>query len=190
MRDQADRFRVERLTLRLTIPACAELLRVSPRTVSNWEAGKVRIPYASYKLMRVLRGSKLLGPEWSGFSIRGSRLCTPEGRELHASDLAWWSLMVLQAQEYRHQRAVATGRHVQPLAAAMLSHCRAPAALVQSRETQVCRQSVDTSGDFSPLWPVNKIATALRSDAVRTPRAVGPSSNTGQKVRRRTWRTA
>ena len=67
----------------------------------NWEAGKVRIPYAAFKLMRVLRGGKVLGAGWEGFRVRDRTLCTPEGHEFHAGDLAWWSLLVRQAREFR-----------------------------------------------------------------------------------------
>lgn len=52
----ADRFRDARHLCLLSIEACATLLRVSPRTVRNWEAGTIRIPCAAFKLMRIPPG--------------------------------------------------------------------------------------------------------------------------------------
>lgn len=100
----AARFREARLSCFLTVEGCADLLRVSVRTVQNWESGTVRPPYAAYKLMRVLRGGKVLGPEWRGFTIRADRLNTPEGHTFHAGDLSWWSLLVRQARAYGNAR--------------------------------------------------------------------------------------
>jgi transcriptional regulator with XRE-family HTH domain len=174
--------------LQLTVQACADLLRVSVRTVSNWEAARSQIPYTAYKLMRVLRGTKLLGPTWSGFQIRGGVLITPEGRELRSTDLAWWSLLVLQAQEFRNERARLRDAKPVQLATAMASHCRAPKWLLKPSVSTKCRQSVDTSGTFSPAGPVNKTSVVLdrrhtfAAAAGRLP--VGPSSNTGQKSHR------
>lgn len=98
----ADRFREARLSAVLTVEACADLLRVSARTIRNWESGTARIPFASYKLLRLLRGGKVLGPEWPGFYIRQDALVTPEGHEFRAGDLAWWSLTVRQAHEFQN----------------------------------------------------------------------------------------
>lgn len=99
------RFREARLSVGLGVDRCADLLRVSPRTVRNWEAGTARVPYAAYKLMRVMRGGKLLGPDWKGFHVWHDTLVTPEGHRFRFSDLAWWSLLVRQAREW--QRGVA-----------------------------------------------------------------------------------
>ncbi|WP_185820090.1 VC1465 family Xer recombination activation factor [Xanthomonas sp. GW] len=185
IRHHADRFRTARFTLGLSIRDCAALLRVSVRTVANWEAARSRIPYTAYKLMRVLRGGKLLGPDWTGFQVRGDVLATPEGRELRSSDLVWWSLLVLQAQEFRNIMAQRRGVLPTHVATAMVEHCRAPAWASRSTRSTHCRQSVDTSGDFSPLRPVDTPVAVLphqHSSKVAPRRMpVGPSSNTGQK---------
>lgn len=47
-----------------------------------------------------MRNRNLTGP-WAGFSFKGGRLVTPEGRELEPQDLAWLSLTAAQAQEWR-----------------------------------------------------------------------------------------
>ncbi|WP_375070761.1 DUF3653 domain-containing protein [Stenotrophomonas lactitubi] len=48
----------------------------------------------------IVRDRNLTGP-WAGFSFKGGRLVTPEGRELYPEDLAWLSLTAAQAQEWR-----------------------------------------------------------------------------------------
>lgn len=77
------------------------MLRVSDRTVRNWESGTTRIPYAAYKLLRILRGGRLLGPEWSGWVVQGNRMWTPEGRVIEAGGMAWWSLIVRMARAFQ-----------------------------------------------------------------------------------------
>lgn len=54
----------------LTNVRCAALLGVTPRTVSAWESGRVRVPYAPYRLLRVLLGAELPGLGWEGFRSR------------------------------------------------------------------------------------------------------------------------
>lgn len=51
-----------------------------------------------------MRDRKLTGP-WAGFSFKGGRLVTPEGRELLPEDLAWLSLTAAIAQEWRTMMA-------------------------------------------------------------------------------------
>ena len=83
------RFREARLCCGLGIGACADLLQVAERTIRNWEAGATRIPYEAYRLMRVLRGRKVLGPQWRGYHVWRDHLLTPEaGHRFHFSDLA------------------------------------------------------------------------------------------------------
>ena len=55
----ASRFKDARLFCMLSTIEAAKLLRVSERTLHNWEKGRVRIPYAAFKLMRILRGEPL-----------------------------------------------------------------------------------------------------------------------------------
>lgn len=81
--------------------ACADLLRVSERTIRGWESGETRIPYAAYKLLRVLKGGRYLAhPIWKDFVVQGDVLVTPEGHRFQAGQLAWWSLLVRQARAF------------------------------------------------------------------------------------------
>lgn len=97
----ASRFRDARHLCSLTIPAAAKLLRVTERTVQNWESGRARVPYAAFKLMRILRGHELPHPAWRGFRVVGDTLWTPEGRSFRPDHMAWWSLTCRMADEFR-----------------------------------------------------------------------------------------
>ena len=99
----ASRFREARSVCCLSVPAAAKLLRVTERTLQNWEAGRVRVPYAAYKLMRVLRGHELAHPAWSGFRVVGDTLWTPEGHPFRPDHMTWWSLTCRMADEFRAQ---------------------------------------------------------------------------------------
>jgi hypothetical protein len=81
--------------------ACADLLRVSERTIRGWESGETRIPYAAYKLLRVLKGGRYLAhPAWKDWVVQGDSLFTPEGHRIQAGQMAWWSLLVRQARAF------------------------------------------------------------------------------------------
>lgn len=96
----ARRFREARHLCVLSQQAAADLLRVSLRTIKNWESGNVRVPYAAYKLMRILRGYQLPGESWRGWNLKGDVLWSPEGRAFRASDHGWWSLIVAKADAF------------------------------------------------------------------------------------------
>jgi|SRR5690349_5856298 len=104
------RFREARLSTGMGVSRCADLLRVSDRTIRNWESGSVRIPYAAYKLVRVLRGGRYLAdPIWRDYRVYGEVLITPEGHRFHAGDLAWWSLLVRRARAFGELSAARRG---------------------------------------------------------------------------------
>ncbi len=52
----------------------ASMLFVTDRTWHNWESGRVQVPYAAYKLFRILTGYELPGEAWRGWSISGDVL--------------------------------------------------------------------------------------------------------------------
>jgi transcriptional regulator with XRE-family HTH domain len=108
----ASRFKEARHLCALTIPQAAELLRVSERTVHNWERGRVGIPYAAYKLMRILRGYELPNDHWQGYRLVGDTLWSPEGLALKAEQQRWWSLTCRMAAEFRSM--MASRRRIEP----------------------------------------------------------------------------
>src|SRR3546814_3389691 len=67
----AFRFREMRLSCALSVAAAAKVLHVTARTLHNWESGASRVPYAAYKLLRLLRGGELPGAAWKGWRLHG-----------------------------------------------------------------------------------------------------------------------
>lgn len=167
----------------LSTEACADLLHVTERTVRNWESGSSRIPYAAFKLMRVLRGGKFLGPEWSGWFVRYDKLVTPEGHEIRAHEFAWWSLLVRQAREFqrlmreRRQGELAAGSDVArgdgKLAASTATHGLAECA---ARTLQVAPLANAPEG---ALASSPSILRALGRAAGKDPSAELPARTSG-----------
>ena len=85
-------------SLGLSRADCAKFLHVTERTLHNWESGRHDIPFAAYKLLRLVTGQELPGKAWDGWSISGGKLWTPEGYGLNPRDAAWWSLLVRRAE--------------------------------------------------------------------------------------------
>lgn len=83
--------------LGLDLPGCAKLLQVTERTLRNWESGKHDIPFAAYKLLRLLNRMELPGTSWAGWCFHGGKLWSPEGRSFEGTDSSWWSLLVRRA---------------------------------------------------------------------------------------------
>lgn len=50
------------------------MLFVTYRTLHNWESGRVQVPYAAYKLLRILTGYDLPGEAWMGWRLSGNTL--------------------------------------------------------------------------------------------------------------------
>ena len=70
----------------LTRCQAAEVLDVTSRTIQNWETGGARIPWVSYRMLRILRGFALPSSEWEGWTMCGGELFSPTGR---AFDSIW-----------------------------------------------------------------------------------------------------
>ncbi len=94
------RLRAARCTLGWSIADAAKYFQVTERTWHNWESGAHRIPFAVYKLCRVLARIELPGDAWAGWSFQGGTLITPEGRQIEPKDGAWWSLLVRNARSF------------------------------------------------------------------------------------------
>lgn len=86
------------------------MLHVTPRTIRNWISGKVTVPYAAYKLVRVMRLFELPCTGWDGWCMHSGRLWSPEGHGFLPSDSSWWGLLVRKAalfqQMYERDRLV------------------------------------------------------------------------------------
>ena len=94
------RLRTARCNMGWSIADASKYFQVTERTWHNWESGLHRIPFAVYKLCRVLARLELPGQAWAGWSFQGNALVTPEGRHIEPKDSSWWSLMVRNAQSF------------------------------------------------------------------------------------------
>lgn len=101
-------------SLGLDLSGCAQLLHVSERTLHNWACGKHDIPYATYRLLRLLNRMELPGQTWQGWSFHGHKLISPEGHVFVGTDSAWWGLLVRRAAMFgelvQQMRAVGGAR--------------------------------------------------------------------------------
>ena len=91
------RLQYARKRLGWSIEDAGKYFQVTDRTWHNWENGSHRIPYAVYKLLRVLARLELPGKAWAGWHLEGDVLITPEGRQITPQDGSWWSLLVRRA---------------------------------------------------------------------------------------------
>lgn len=98
--EHAKRFRALLADLGLKHPEAAKMLHISLRTLHNWLSGRHEVPYAAYKLLRLLRYMELPGPSWAGWHFSRGQLVTPEGRAISGRDGAWWSLLVRRAHSF------------------------------------------------------------------------------------------
>jgi transcriptional regulator with XRE-family HTH domain len=124
-RVDAEDFIMQRLKAALTREQAAALLRVSERTVRNWEQQRTAIPYAAYRLIGIEAGYDLPGDAWRGFQLRGDTIWSPEGKAFSAFDLAWWSLTCALARERLAQGPFPQAAANQPVPEAMAQPPRA-----------------------------------------------------------------
>lgn len=80
------------------------MLQVTYRTWHNWESGRIQVPYAAFKLLRILTGYELPGDAWKGFWFSGGALWSPEGKKFSAADLGYLSLTFAMARQWRIDR--------------------------------------------------------------------------------------
>lgn len=75
--EHASRFRSLLADLGLTHPEAAQLLHVSLRTLHNWLSARHEVPYAAYKLLRLLRCMELPDQSWAGWHFSRGLLVAP-----------------------------------------------------------------------------------------------------------------
>jgi DNA-binding XRE family transcriptional regulator len=93
----------------LTRAQAAEELNVTTRTIQNWETGGARIPWMAYRMLRILRGFALPCSAWNGWTLRGHKLFSPNGRSFEAVWLQNVEHVFAQAKLFRQMYA-ASGR--------------------------------------------------------------------------------
>ena len=97
------RFKVMCADAGLSIDQAAKALHVTTRTVRNWISGRVGIPYAAYRLVRILGRWELPDPAWAGWIMHSGRLWSPEGHGFVPGDSSWWGRLVSQARLWREE---------------------------------------------------------------------------------------
>jgi DNA-binding transcriptional regulator YiaG len=132
----ASRFRVLCADAGLSVDQVAQTLHVTSRTVRYWFSGKSSVPYAAYKLVRVMRWFELPQKGFEGWCMHSGKLWTPEGHGIAPEDGGWWSLLVRQARCFRtlYQRSADFERALMLLTAEGLraSDARAEAAVPEA----------------------------------------------------------
>jgi transcriptional regulator with XRE-family HTH domain len=96
------RFKILLADAGLTAEAAAELLHVTPCTIRYWISGKVTVPYAAYRLVRVMRLFELPCEGWDGWHMHSGKLWSPEGFGFLPADSSWWNGLVRKANLF-HQ---------------------------------------------------------------------------------------
>jgi hypothetical protein len=99
-----DKFIETRLVSRLSHQDVADMLHVTVRTVQLWEHGTVRIPYAAYKLLRILTCHELPGKSWEGWMMHSNTLWSPAGRGYKAHELENMWLTFAMARNWQMER--------------------------------------------------------------------------------------
>ena len=90
---------------RLTVEATAKLLRVTPRTVMHWESGDSRIPYAPFKLFRILALHELPDKAWEGWRVIGDGLYSPTNRVFKPWELLYLANYLTMARYWQSDYA-------------------------------------------------------------------------------------
>jgi hypothetical protein len=98
-----ERFKILLLDAGLTPEQAGKELHVTPRTIRYWISGKVLVPYAAFRLIRILRMYELPQPGWDGWCMHSGRLWSPEGFSFKPHDANWWHLLVRRADGFERQ---------------------------------------------------------------------------------------
>lgn len=82
--------------------SAAKLLHVTVRTLQNWESGRNAVPYAAYKLLRLMCRHELPGKAWEGWTFSQGVLWSPGGDGFRPHEFSWLSLLIRQARMFTH----------------------------------------------------------------------------------------
>ena len=151
-----DGFGELRRSCLLSRKAAAEFLGVSLRTVAYWEAGRCRVPLSVVRLLRIVRLGDLgaLSRDWSGWSLHGGALRSPEGRAFTPHESAWWALLVAQARAFVEGRARLGG-------VGAAAPARPQAVPLQPEAGEAGRQDADAAGHGQGVFPLNALEGVL-----------------------------
>lgn len=80
-----DKLRETRILSGFSKKEAADMFHVTYRTWHNWESGRVQVPYAAFKLLRILTGYELPGEAWRGFWFAGDASMVSRGQKVHSA---------------------------------------------------------------------------------------------------------
>ena len=98
------RLRETRILSGLSKKEAAQMMFVTHRTWHNWESGRIKVPYAVFKLLHILTGYELPGDVWRGWCFSGGALWSPEGKKFTPTDLNYLWLTFEMARQWRFDR--------------------------------------------------------------------------------------
>ena len=75
-------------------------LDVDMRTIRNYENGASRIPYPTFRLLRLLANYQLVGKEWADWSFYQNKLWSPEGRSFAMHELRYVATYISLARHF------------------------------------------------------------------------------------------
>jgi len=95
-----DAFHLARHKAGLTMQQAALELDVDVRTIRNYENGVSKIPYPSFRLLRLLANYQLVGKGWHDWSFGQNKLWSPEGRSFEVHELRYIATYIGIAKHY------------------------------------------------------------------------------------------
>jgi transcriptional regulator with XRE-family HTH domain len=102
-------FKEARLVAGLTRHEAAAAVGVTERTIRNWEARRVRVPYSAFRLMRIASGYALPDKDWAGWCLRRGVLWSPSGQAFDAGGMGYLSLVFRMARQWRREHSTWSG---------------------------------------------------------------------------------
>ena len=179
------RLRTLYLTLGMQRADVAKYLQVSERTFHNWESGRHVIPFAVYKLLRLLNHMELPGPSWDGWCFHSGKLWSPEGHGFNGTDGAWWSLLVRRAAMFGQLYAENTALRLAAKGAERLDRRGEPQA-DRSASRDASGRPADAGGRReAPALDLSLRHFRTQHQQMQAPRAlrlVSPSTNPERKL--------
>jgi hypothetical protein len=121
----AEGFKEARLIAGWDRKTAAGALAVTTRTIRNWEAGRVCVPYSAFKLMRILSGYALPGSAWAGWCVRGDTLWSPAGQGFQVGSLSYLSLVFRMARQFQLEHGGHSTWRARRARASACPHCGA-----------------------------------------------------------------
>lgn len=104
--DPSDFYLMRRRACLTTLEA-SQLLDVTHKTLQNWEKGRVRIPYAAFRTLKIKVGYVFNDEHFKDWFVRDDTLWSPEGRGFKPYELRYISNYFWMANRWLPERRAA-----------------------------------------------------------------------------------